>query len=49
VAGDQGIEGLLGVEHHRPELAAGLGIDTLLPEQLRVDLAGLVAELLQAE
>ena len=47
LAGDQLVEGRLRVEHHRPELA--LHLDPLLREERRVDLLGLVAELLQAE
>jgi hypothetical protein len=41
------VEGRLGVEHHRPELALHLGAVAL--EELRVHLARLVVELAQPE
>ena len=47
LAGDQLVEGRLGVEHHRPQLA--LHLDPVLLEQLGVDPARLVAQLAQAE
>jgi hypothetical protein len=38
------VEGRLGVQHHRPQLAA-VGVDVRRREQLRIDAALLVPEL----